>query len=883
MAVALLVVATGGAAQPVRLQLKWYHQFQFAGYYAAEARGYYAEEGLNVRIIEGGASRSPILEVVAGGAEFGVSDTEILVARLKGEELVVCAAVFQHSPYIILSRADRGIRSPHDLIGKRVMTAHDQGSVQLAAMLRMEGVDPARLNFIPHSWDLRDLVDGRVDAMSAYATVEPFQLEAMGIESAMIRTLDYGVDFYGDTLFTTEAYVAQNLKTTSKVVRASMRGWSYAMEHPQEMVDLILGLPGVRERGITRAQLTAEAAAMRELIVPDLVEIGHLNPGRWQRIADTYVTHGLAPAGGTLDGFIFDPVQRSNHNVWRRLAVVIAIVGAGVLLVAVWSLQVRRQVRRRTEELRAEAERRARAEEEQRMLAEKLEVEHARLTEAQAVARLGNWENDLVAGTVWWSDETHHIFETDERGHTPTDEAFYELVHPADRARVRAAFEGAVTLRGPQLLEHRLLLAGDRVKHVEQRWQTFFDASGRSIRMAGTCQDITDRRRLEEQFLRAQRMEGIGTLTGGMAHDLINLLVPIIMGAEMLGRSNPDEATRRVLSNVERSAKRAGALVKQVLSFSRGVDGPREAVQLDLVVTEIEGIVHSTFPKNIELACAVAPDLWPVDGDPTHLNQVLLNLCVNARDAMPQGGRLEIVAANRTLAGGEGATPAELVPGPYVVLTVSDTGMGMTAEVRDRVFEPFYTTKDVGKGSGLGLSTVLGIIRGYGGVVELRSEPGRGSVFTIYLPANVTTGVVRSEPRVFVPAPEQGAGELVLLVDDETDVRMIAAESLRIFGYRTVEAVNGAEGLALFRQKRDEIALLLTDIMMPVMGGLELIQEVRALAPALPVVAVSGLGDQAMMAQINAAQVTRFVGKPFTPDQLASAVWEALVTRRTGD
>ncbi|MDI1267732.1 MAG: ABC transporter substrate-binding protein [Polaromonas sp.] len=269
------------APERVTLQLKWLHQFQFAGYYAALAKGFYRDEGLDVTIREGGADRPVIATVLKGDAHYGIGDSDLLIDRINGQPLVALAAIFQHSPYVLMSRADRQIRVPSDLVGARVMLSDGQGSIQLRAVLKREGIDPQRVNILPQTWKLEDLIEGRVDAMSAYATVEPALLRARGVAPAIMRSLDYGVDFYGDILFTTEAQAAKAPERTAAFLRATRKGWEYAFNHEQEIADLITGMKGVRQRGLTRAALLGEAMQMRPLVLPDLVEIGHSTPAGW--------------------------------------------------------------------------------------------------------------------------------------------------------------------------------------------------------------------------------------------------------------------------------------------------------------------------------------------------------------------------------------------------------------------------------------------------------------------------------------------------------------------------------------------------------------------------------------------------------------------------
>lgn len=297
-------------AEKIRLQLKWHHQFQFAGYYAAAKEGYFREEGLDVEIIEGNKDRPPLDTVLSGKADFGVSDADVLEARMQGAPIVVLAAIFQHSPYIVMSRHDSGIRVPADLIDRTIMISGDQGAAQHLAMLKHEGLPIDRIQIVPHSCKLDDLINGEVDAISAYITAEPSQMRARGVEPHVMIASDYGVDFYGDTLFTREEVVRERRNEVDAMIRATRRGWQYAMDHRDEMIAHILGIPGVRERGIQPENLRYEADAMKPLISADLVEIGHMNPGRWLRMSRTYLETGVSgpPQNRNwFEGFVYNP------------------------------------------------------------------------------------------------------------------------------------------------------------------------------------------------------------------------------------------------------------------------------------------------------------------------------------------------------------------------------------------------------------------------------------------------------------------------------------------------------------------------------------------------------------------------------------------------
>ncbi len=387
--------------------------------------------------------------------------------------------------------------------------------------------------------------------------------------------------------------------------------------------------------------------------------------------------------------------------------------------------------------------------------------------------------------------------------------------------------------------------------------------------------DITERKKLEQQFLRAQRLESIGTLAGGIAHDLNNLLAPITMGVDLLKLFDPPPRSLPVIENIERSARRGTELVKQVLSFARGVEGARVTLQVRHILTEVESIATNTFPKNITVETRVPRDLWPVLADPTQLNQVVMNLCVNARDAMPAGGRLELAAGNAELDAQYAAMNRGMAPGRYVVIQVTDTGTGMPKEIIDRIFEPFFTTKELGKGTGLGLSTALGIVRSHGGFVNVYSEVGRGSTFKVYLPAHEAGEGPVADHHGVGPLP-RGNGELILVVDDEASVLDITKQTLLAFGYRVVSAEDGAQAISCYALQRDEIALVLTDMMMPVMDGATLILALQRINPRVRIIAASGLKANQDVVRASSAGVKHFLPKPYSADVLLQLINQVL-------
>ena len=402
---------------------------------------------------------------------------------------------------------------------------------------------------------------------------------------------------------------------------------------------------------------------------------------------------------------------------------------------------------------------------------------------------------------------------------------------------------------------------------VASRWTLVRDDDGQPISILIVNTDITEKKLLEAQVLRTQRMESIGTLAGGIAHDLNNALTPMMMVIQLLEAKLRDEQSQQWLSILETNVKRSADLVKQVLSFSRGVAGKHSPLEVGCLIQEIEKMVKQTFSRAIEIRTDIPTrNLWTICGDATQLHQVLMNLCINARDAMPAGGILEISAKNLWIDENYVRMNIDAKVGPYVVISVSDTGTGIKSEVIERIFEPFFTTKEVGKGTGLGLSTVVGIIKSHGGFVKVLSEVGKGTEFKVYLP--VTQTVALENPYDEGHKLPKGHGELILVIDDEDSIREITKTSLEAYDYRVLTARDGIEAVAVYAQHKDEISLALVDMMMPCMDGMTTIRTLQKINPQVKIIAVSGLVSNLKAIEHLGDNVKTFLSKPYTSNEL---------------
>lgn len=509
-------------------------------------------------------------------------------------------------------------------------------------------------------------------------------------------------------------------------------------------------------------------------------------------------------------------------------------------------------------------------------ITERRQAEHRVRDQAQMLnqAREAIFITDLSNRVIYWNAGAERLFgwpAVEVMGRTAE-----QIFDPGVAALIEAARVETLA-KGEWLGEIRLHSRNRTPLIMESRQSLIRDEAGRPKARLCINSDITDRKQLEEQFLRAQRMENIGLLAAGIAHDLNNMLAPILLAAPMLREHVADTGALALLGTLERSAERGANLVRQILTFAHGTTGEHRLLQVKHLLRDISGVIAGTFPKSIRLEDYIPSDLWPITANPTQIHQVLLNLSVNARDAMPNGGTLQLRAENRVL----DLTAANAIEGAraglFLVLHVEDTGTGIAPEVIARMWEPFFTTKETGKGTGLGLSTVRGIVENHNGFIQVTTAPGRGSAFHIFLPAAEGAVPVRADAPTRRLAP--GKGELILVVDDERYIRDMTRTMLTRAGYRVILAGDGAEAATVFAQHAADIRLVITDLHMPNLDGAMLGRALRRINPAARLLVMSGmssaLGNRPAYKPEEFAN--GFLHKPFKPEALLAKVQELLV------
>lgn len=864
-AAAVGMVGAACAQERIVLQLRWDNEFQFAGYYAALWQGYYRDAGFDVEIRSvfrpDGSFRIVTDEVAEGRATFGVSGSDILTAYSRGAPLVVVAPFLQHSGNALYALSSTRLTRPNDLVGLRIARkAGDVVDNEVIAMLRAEGINPDRLDFRPYRPPgLEDLLSRLVDVIPGRSLSTPWLAQQAGVELNVVRPLSYGIDFYGDTLFTHRDIADRDPALVERFRIASSKGWAYAFEHVDEIAERIgKELPRTVPLGDALEYNKFQADEVKALAVYPVIELGHMNPDRWRRMYDVLKTEGAVSRPFRAESFIFDYEDITLEARGRYLqlagAALVSLLVAGMLMLF-WNRALRYEVAARTRDLRRSEERFA-------------------LAEAGSNEVIWDWE--LATGRTYCSPRFGELF-----GHDPTDmgdriENWQKLVHPQDLPAVQDALEAHLAGRTPRYAcEYRLKHKDGSWRTVLARAQALRDKTGKPYRMAGSVADVTAQRAVEKQLVQAQKMEAVGQLTGGLAHDFNNRLAAIVTCLELLEDEVADNAAARdLIASALRSADRGTDLTRRLLVFSRSNELRPTSVDVNRTIMDMSELLRRTLRESIAVETIAADRLWAANVDPGQLENAILNLALNARDAMPEGGKLTLETANVELDQDYVAQHADVRVGQYVMLAVTDTGMGMTPEVLSHAFEPFFTTKGMGRGSGLGLSMIYGFVTGSGGHVKIYSEPGIGTTVKMFLPRALQ--VEAAVPAQPLPARERKGVETILVVEDDGEVCDKVEKLLRSLGYGVLVAQDGPSALAAL-QSPTPIDLLLTDVGLPHgMNGAELARLARERLPDLGIVFMSGYTQGAFRANGLLEEGAELLSKPFRRSDLERAIRRVL-------
>ncbi len=727
--------ATVHALDAVTLQLKWTHAFQFAGYYAARHKGYYREAGLEVRIAEAPPGTDPVRVVLDGEAEFGVGTSALLLQRRAGKPVVALAVIFQHSPYALIARQLGPAQTIHDLVGKRVML--EPQADELLAYLKAEGIPLDLVRQIAHSYDTQDLIGGRTDAIAAYVTHQPYYLDRAGVPYQIYTPRSAGIDFYGDNLFTTEGQLKDHPGRVEAFRAASLRGWQYALDHPEEIVDLILAEYTQRH---SREYLLFEARKMQALIRPELIEVGYMYAGRWRHMAETYADIGMLPRDFPLDGFLYDPHPKVDLGwLYRSLAIAVALLAVLGAIAAYVQRNNRRLARSLRQRELAETALRE-SEERLRMLSHAVEQSPAATAITDTEGRFVYVNPKFIEMSGYAMDELIGRTQAVVRSPATPPDTYEEI-----RGSLRAGRQWQGEMQ-------------NRRKNGELYWgyenvSPLKNERGEIVRFVAVREDITERRRTEaalreelarrreterelraahERLMVADRMDSVGRLAAGVAHEVRNPLSIIRLGIDYLSRQHAKEDDEMaILGDIRAAADRADGIIQELLDFSRPKLLRLSPVAIDRVIDDALHLVrHEFIMRHIAVIRDYAVPLPPVLADTDRMAQVFINLLTNAAQAIGRDGSIEIATWAQALGERdlEQETSGSFRPGDRVAaIEIRDTGPGISAEFQKRLFEPFFTTKPMGEGTGLGLAVSRSIVMMHAGSISIFNRPGGGA------------------------------------------------------------------------------------------------------------------------------------------------------------
>jgi len=952
-------VSPAHSLEQVTLQLKWQHQFQFAGYYAAKKMGYFRDAGLDVKIVEATPGIDPIHEVLTGNAEYGVGTSSILLLRAAGKPVVVLGVVLQHSPYILLTKKDGANQTVQHLAGKSLMI--EPQADELTAYLKKEGVTPEKLNLVEHSFTIQDLISGRVHAISGYVTDDPDQLERAHFPYLAFSPRSAGIDFYGDNFFTTENELNAHPLRVKAFRDASLKGWQYALQHQEEIIELITS---TYSPTANPDHLRYEADQIRQLMRPDLVEIGYMHAGRWQHIAETYADLGMIPRNTSLKGFMYDPVPK------RDLTRIYQAVGI-FLIIAVNFFAIR--FARTLRQLKASEEKYFKSFENaplmktisivgsgklvsvNRKFLEKtgyrtsdvigndpihvgLMTPKDRQRICEIISRQDSFENveitlrsrkgvaifcQFYGEKISIGGKAHLLCViediTDKKSADDQIRVLSKAIEQSPVSVVITDVSGKIEFVNPKFSEltgyspNEVIGRTPRILKTEksspelhrQLWDTITrgltwsgefvnrkkngdefleratispirDTNGVITRFMAIKEDITEYRKTRTQLIQAQKMEAVGQLTSGLAHDFNNIL-SIIGGYSSLMQMEMalDDPQRNYLEQVIQANERAAGLTHSLLAFGRSQVMEQSIQNLNMILYEFKKFIGRVLGEHIVLTFSLHNDSLNVNIDKGQIEQVLINLATNARDVMPNGGSLEFSTRMTRIDEGKVQGSSTAKPGNYAVISVTDSGTGMDDKTIERIFEPFFTTKESGQGTGLGLAMVFGIIQQHNGHIEVQSASGKGTTFNIFLPLVESVPLHNQKETAVSTSLPCGTGTILVTEDDEHMLDLYQSILVHA-GYKVVTARNGQEAVEQFALLGEELRLIVMDVVMPVKNGLKAYEEISAIRPDMKCLFCSGYVLDNISLQYMHSDCVDVIRKPVDITQFLTKVTQLI-------
>lgn len=703
---------------PIKLQLKWRHQFQFAGYYAAQIKGYYKENSLEVKIIPGGDGISPVEEVKKGNANIGIFDPGILLKNTADKPMVVLATIMQSSGYCILSLKEKNILKPSDLIGKKILAERNQGWSIFKAIFLKEGLDTTKVEIVERKKDSEEIINNKADAVVTYITSQPQRLKSRGYQLNILKPEEYGVDFYGDILFTTKEYAYSDIDKTNAFISASLKGWKYALAHQDEIIDYILTLPEVVDYGTTKKDLEVEAKEIKKLIMPDFVDIGHSNLGRWQYMLSLYQKLGVAPPDATLKDFIYN-TEESKLSYWLTPLIYVAVVVLVLIsIIIIINWQLRTRVKLKTKELQKEIENRKVAENYANERKEQIEL-------ILSSSNIGLWELDLLTNKKTFNQQFKEILGFQNDSHF-FEEDFFERIHPEDLVEAQPLFEPIGNSRSQKMIAFRIANTNGEYINVMASSKILFQ-DGIQSKISGVLLDIEEVKKKEIEIIKVseelmRRNNELKKFAYITSHNLRGPVVNLSTLYSMvdLGKLSGDNALfiekiGASIYKLENTLNDLIEVVSQEKSERTNLSNINVEASVHAVLNSIENQItesHASFDFDLSIKEISYPKHY--------FESIILNLITNAIKYRSEKRNLKIRIKTYE-------------QDNYVVLQLSDNGIGIDLSKNgSKIFGLYQRFNPEIQGKGIGLFIIKSHIESLNGKIEVSSKLNEGTTFTIY-------------------------------------------------------------------------------------------------------------------------------------------------------
>jgi PAS domain S-box-containing protein len=846
-----------GKLEKIDLYLKWRHQFQFAGYYAAEKNGYYKDEDLEVNFIENkGLNAEKIKKIVSNSGNYGIETQRLLLDKENRDKIKILSVIFQHSPIVAITLKTSGITTPQQFIDKKIYG--DFLSIEIKAMLIKEGVDYNSIKYVKRTESgYGKFIRGEVDMMLGYTTSLPYRLKSQNVDFYIIKPTEYGVDFYGDFIFTSNKEINEHPKRVKKFLRASLKGWNYAMANKDEIIRYMISHYNTKA---TYEELLYEANSMEnDIMMSKYIEIGHMNIGRWKYIEKILKKLNLVDKIFNIENFLYIEKDKSiwEHKYFKYLLYGTSVLSFIALFLFLFNLKLNKEVENRARELKDNESKFRAIFNNNFQFTGILDLNGKVLLVNNAYLVIIKKTNKDIEGKYFW--------DTPWFSHSQKEQE-----------KIKNSIE-EVKKEGFLRFEIEQHSFNNKPYYVDFSIKTAIDDYGEIKYLIVEGRDITDYKNMVEKVKNTQKMEAIGVLAGGIAHDFNNIISAILGYTELLKSDEKSDTDLNYLSQIKNASQRAKELVSRIVTFSKGVEEKRANINLSLLINDIVNLVRPTIKSSDININVNFKNISPIYVVYTQIEQVIMNIIRNAVQSIDKKGNINIVLDKVDIKEKKFLINCILPPNQYLLLTISDTGTGIKKKNLDKIFEPYFSTKNKKEGTGLGLFVVHGIMIKHNSYIDVISEVDKGTTFYLYFPiSSKKFDIVNIEKKEQFTTSVLN-NKNILFVDDEEMIMKSMSLLLTKKGFNVDGFINPEEAYIAFKENPQKYNLIITDQSMPQMTGIELVSKVKDINKDITIILCSGYNNIINENNKKDYDIDKYIEKPVSLDELVSSI-EHLLT-----